>query len=122
MPKLERYSLAWSPLHQAYELYERQRNEALDIVPTSLVRLVWAGQVSSFAFHGQNGSCTACKERRPHGEEAYWFAYARVGRKVTKRYSGRSTHCLRPNSTFRVPIWCIVLACSKDCRRAGSGH
>ena len=50
MPKLERYSLAWSPLHRAYGLYERQRNEALDIVPTSLVWLVWAGQVSSSPF------------------------------------------------------------------------
>jgi hypothetical protein len=79
MPKLARYILAWSPLHQAYELYERQGNEALDIVPASLVWLVWVSQVSSSAFHGQNGSCTARKERWPRGEEAYWFAYARVG-------------------------------------------
>jgi hypothetical protein len=39
--------------------------------------------VSSFAFWGQGGHCTAHKERRPRGE-AYWYAYVGVGKKLAK--------------------------------------
>ena len=89
MPKLAHYTLAWSPLHQAYELYKSQGNEALTIVSASPVWLLGVGQTCSFAFHGQYGSHTARKERKQRGEEGYWYAYARVGGKLTKRYVGR---------------------------------
>ena len=88
MPKNARYTLVWSPLHQAYELHESQDSRVLDIVPESPAWLAWVSQVSSFAFHGRNGSYTACKERKQRGE-GYWYAYARVGGKLTKRYLGR---------------------------------
>jgi len=90
MPKLAHYTLAWSPLHQAYELYESQGNEALAVVSASPVWLLGVGQTCSFAFHGQYGSYTARKERKQRGEEGYWYAYARVGGKLTKRYLGKS--------------------------------
>ena len=89
MPKLAPYLLAWSPLHHMYELHDCQENEVLDLIPESPARFVWATQVSSFAFHGMHGSYTARKERQPRGEEGYWYAYARVGGKLTKRYLGR---------------------------------
>src|SRR5437870_9590063 len=88
MPKNARYTLAWSPLHQAYELHESQGSGVLDIVPESPVWLAWVSQISSFAFHGRNGSYTACRECKQRGE-GYWYAYARVGGKLTKRYLGR---------------------------------
>jgi len=88
MPKNARYTLAWSPLHQAYKLYKSQGSEVLDIVPESPAWFAWVSQVSSFAFHGRNGSYTACKECKQRGE-GYWYAYARVGGKMTKRYLGR---------------------------------
>src|SRR6266699_7277647 len=88
MPKNARYTLAWSPLHQAYELHEGQGSAVLDIVPESPAWFAWVSQVSSFAFHGRNGSYTACKECKQRGE-GYWYAYARVGGKMTKRYLGR---------------------------------
>ncbi|MFL5652559.1 MAG: hypothetical protein ACJ8CB_00015 [Ktedonobacteraceae bacterium] len=47
-------------------------------------------QISSFAFHGQNGSCTVRKERKLRGG-GYWYAYARVAGNLTKRYLGRDT-------------------------------
>ncbi len=88
MPKNARYTLAWSPLHQAYKLHESQGSAVLDIVPESPAWFAWVSQVSSFAFHGRNGSYTACKECKQRGE-GYWYAYARVGGKLTKRYLGR---------------------------------
>ena len=88
MPKIARYTLVWSPLHQAYELHESQGSGVLDIVPESPVWLAWVSQISSFAFHGRSGSYTACKECKQRGD-GYWYAYARVGGKLTKRYLGR---------------------------------
>ena len=89
MPKTAHYILAWSPLHQTYELYESQGSRVLNIVPESSTWLVWVNQISSFAFHGRNGAYTACKELKQRGE-GYWYAYARVGGKLAKRYLGRS--------------------------------
>jgi len=88
MPKNARYTLVWSHSRQAYELHEGQCSEVLDIVPESPAWSAWVSQVSSFAFHGRNGSYTACKECKQRGE-GYWYAYARVGGKLTKRYLGR---------------------------------
>ena len=88
MPKIARYTFAWSPLHQAYELHESQDSGLLDIVSESRPSLAWVSQISSFAFHGRNGSYTACKECKQRGE-GYWYAYARVEGKLTKRYLGR---------------------------------
>src|SRR2546423_2571597 len=88
MPKIVCYALTWSPAHHVYELHERQGHEALDIVPESQARLIWSSCISSFAFHGKHGSYTVRKERKQRGGE-YWYAYARVGGKLTKRYVGR---------------------------------
>jgi LuxR family transcriptional regulator, maltose regulon positive regulatory protein len=87
MPKTARYTLTWSPEQQGYELYEGQgiRN----IVSEGSASWAWIDQVSSFAFHGKNGSYTVCKERKQRGE-GYWYAYARVRGKMCKRYLGRS--------------------------------
>src|SRR5438270_1198452 len=88
MPKNARYTLAWSPLHKAYKLHESQGSKVLDIVPESTAWFAWVSQVSSFAFHGRNGSYTACKECKQRGE-GYWYPYARVEGKLNKRYLGR---------------------------------
>ncbi len=89
MPKSAYYTLTWSSAHQAYELYEdRGEEEALDLVPESSARLMWASQISSFAFHGKYGSFTARKEHKQRGN-GYWYAYVRVGGKLTKKYLGR---------------------------------
>jgi LuxR family maltose regulon positive regulatory protein len=88
MPKNTFYTLIWSSLRQAYDLYEGQRDDALELIPDSHAWSVWLSQVSSFAFHGKNGSYTARKERKLRGE-GYWYAYARVGGKLTKRYLGK---------------------------------
>src|SRR6266536_450766 len=110
MPKTAHYILAWSPLHQTYELYESQGSRVLNIVPESSTWLVWVNQISSFAFHGRNGAYTACKELKQRGE-GYWYAYARVGGKLAKRYLGRSIDLTQialcqfsPDSRIGVPV------------------
>src|SRR5256885_8126259 len=87
MPKSAYYTLTWSSSHQAYELYEGQGDDALDLIPDSLAWLVWVSQVSSFAFHGQHGSCTVRKERKRRGGE-HWDSYARIEGNPMKRYLG----------------------------------
>jgi LuxR family maltose regulon positive regulatory protein len=89
MPKSARYILTWVPSHHAYELRASQRDEVLDIVPGGMSWVEWVSQVSSFAFHGRYGSYTARQEQKPRGE-GYWYAYARVEGKLTKKYLGRS--------------------------------
>ena len=95
MPKIACYTLVWLPLQHAYELHESKGDGVLDIVPESPTELVWVRQIASFAFHGRNGSYTARKEHKQRGE-GYWYAYARVGGKRTKRYLGRSVDLALP--------------------------
>ena len=90
MPKSACYTLTWLSSSQAYALYEGQGEEALDLVLDSPAWSEWLSQISSFAFHGHHGSYTARKERRRQGGQ-YWYAYARVAGKLTKRYLGRGT-------------------------------
>ncbi len=88
MPKSAGYTFIWSSSKQAYELYEGQRGDTLDVIPGNPAWLVWLSQSSSFAFRGQNGSFTARKECKGRSE-GYWYAYARIEGKLTKRYLGR---------------------------------
>jgi ATP/maltotriose-dependent transcriptional regulator MalT len=89
MPKVPMYTLAWSPVTAAYELYLTRDREALRIVPDSPTWFAWLEQVSSFAFLGKNGHCTARKEARQRGDR-YWSAYLAMGEHLTKKYLGKS--------------------------------
>ena len=90
MPKKTYYTLTWSSSSQTYALYEGQGEEARELVLDSPTWSLRVSQLASFAFHGLNGSYTARQEHRPRGGQ-YWYAYARVAGKLTKRYLGRST-------------------------------
>jgi LuxR family transcriptional regulator, maltose regulon positive regulatory protein len=89
MPKFATYTLAWSPTHYRYELYEGRTDPALEIEPESSAWFRWVSEVPSFAFKGKADTYTARKELR-HGD-AYWYAYRRVGGKLAKRYIGSSS-------------------------------
>src|SRR6266581_8070713 len=88
MPKSADYTLTWSSSSQAYVLYEGQGEEARALVLDSPAWSLRVSQLASFAFHGHNGSYTARQEHRRRGGQ-YWYAYARVAGKLTKRYLGR---------------------------------
>jgi LuxR family transcriptional regulator, maltose regulon positive regulatory protein len=89
MPKIARYSLVWSPLQQSYELHESAYSGVRDTISESPVWLERLSHISSFAFHGRNGSYSAWKEHKQRGE-GYWYASAQSGGKLNKRYVGRS--------------------------------
>jgi LuxR family maltose regulon positive regulatory protein len=90
MPKIASYRLVWSVTRLTYQVQETRDQALLDIVPESPAWFAWLDQLSSFAFWGQRGHYTARKERRPRGE-AYWYAYVGTGKKLTKKYLGKSS-------------------------------
>ncbi len=59
MPKVPAYTLAWSPVIAAYELYQTRDREELGIIPDSPEWFAWLDQVSSFVFSGKTGHYTA---------------------------------------------------------------
>lgn len=82
-------TLCWSATRQVYELFAGQAGEPLPITVGGSAWFSWLDEVSSFAFHGQNGSYTARKENRPRGT-AYWYAYRKTQGKLAKKYLGRT--------------------------------
>jgi LuxR family transcriptional regulator, maltose regulon positive regulatory protein len=89
MPKHATNILAWHKNNQTYDLSTSQGNDVLHMVLESPAWVAWLQSISSFAFHGKTGSYTARKEYKARGE-GYWYAYARIEGKVTKRYLGPS--------------------------------
>jgi LuxR family transcriptional regulator, maltose regulon positive regulatory protein len=89
MPKAAPYLLAWSSSHQSYTLSERAKNEMLDILPESHAWFVWLDEAPSFTFQGKAGSYIARKEANRPGE-GYWYAYIRTGKKLLKKYVGKT--------------------------------
>ena len=89
MPKVPAYTLAWSPVIKAYELYQTRDREGLGIVPESAEWFAWLEQVSSFAFLGKSGHYTVRKEAKQRGDR-YWYAYLTTGEHLTKKYLGKS--------------------------------
>ncbi len=89
MPKLARCRVAWSRTRQQYLIEEADARILLEIAPESSSWFAWLDQTSSFAFWGKTGHYTARKEQRPRGD-GYWYAYLGVGKKLNKRYLGKT--------------------------------
>ncbi len=89
MPRTAPYLLAWSNPHQSYTLSGRAKNEMLDILPESRAWFAWLDDAPSFTFQGKAGSYIARKEANRPGE-GYWYAYVRTGKKLLKKYVGKT--------------------------------
>jgi LuxR family transcriptional regulator, maltose regulon positive regulatory protein len=89
MPRTAPYLLAWSNAHQSYTLSGRAKNEMLNILPESRAWFVWLDEAPSFTFQGKAGSYIARKEANRPGE-GYWYAYIRTGKKLLKKYVGKT--------------------------------
>jgi LuxR family maltose regulon positive regulatory protein len=89
MPRSAPYLLAWSNAHQSYTLSGRAKDEMLDILPESRAWFVWLDEAPSFTFQGKAGSYIARKEANRPGQ-GYWYAYIRTGKKLHKKYVGKT--------------------------------
>lgn len=87
MPKIARFTLFWSTEHNLYQLYE---DGHLVLKADSASWFTWLTTHTSFSFRGRNGHCNLLKETRKKSGEGYWYAYQRQGKRVVKRYVGRS--------------------------------
>ena len=84
MPKAAPYRLGWDPKQGTYILHDTGSQWALSVAPDSHAWLDWLASIPSFTFRGQHGQLTLRQETRSGG--TYWYAYRRVGQKMTKRY------------------------------------
>jgi LuxR family maltose regulon positive regulatory protein len=90
MPKASEYLLAWHAMSGVYELREHHNERLIPVTADERAWFAWLDSVLSFTFHGRCGQLTVRKESRPHGG-SYWYAYRRIGKKMTKKYLGRTT-------------------------------
>src|SRR5215472_6595265 len=90
MPKAARYAVTWVPEHRTY-LFQTQGEGA---TPQSLRDdeswFSWLVEHAAFSFQGEHGTINLLKESRERGESGYWYAYRRQGKRMAKRYAGRS--------------------------------
>lgn len=96
MQHLAPSTLSWSERQQVYELSAAQHREVLRMSSDTPAWFVWLDEVSSFAFYGQRGSFTARKETKQRGS-AYWYAYRRRERVLTKKYLGKTADLTFPH-------------------------
>src|SRR5260221_3159150 len=89
MPKAAGYLIIWRPEPGVYALYASPSKALRTVPPGAQAWFAWLDSVPSFTFQGQQGQLTARKEPRQWGE-GYWYAYRRVGPKLTKKYLGRT--------------------------------
>src|SRR6266700_2478623 len=87
MPKTARFTLTWSVEQDLYRLYEHGH---LLLEADSASWFTWLTTHTSFSFRGRNGPFNLLKETRKKSGEGYWYAYQRQGKRIAKRYVGRS--------------------------------
>ncbi len=91
MAKTKLAALIWSQEDQQY-LWRDGLEQSLKAAGREEPE-AWLKQLSaftSFSFQGREGRLTLLKEARPRGEDGYWYAYRRQGKRTTKKYAGRT--------------------------------
>src|ERR1700730_14657597 len=89
MPTAAPYRASWDPEQRSYTLHDSRRERALSLVPDNPAWFGWLASISSFTFSGQHGQLTVRRETRPSGG-MYWYAYRRTGKRMVKKYLGRT--------------------------------
>ena len=90
MPKSAAHALIWSPEHHTYTVYEQGQQQFSSLSEEHETWSAWLANRSSFSFQGKYGHLTLLKERRTRGNEGYWYAYRRQGKRRIKQYVGRT--------------------------------
>ncbi|MBA2679624.1 MAG: LuxR family transcriptional regulator [Ktedonobacteraceae bacterium] len=90
MPKPAPYRLTWLSEQGTYTLRaELHPEKPLPVIPGSQEWFAWLANIPSFTFSGQHGQFTVRRETRA-GKGIYWYAYHRFGKRMVKRYVGRT--------------------------------
>ncbi|GCF11754.1 LuxR C-terminal-related transcriptional regulator [Dictyobacter arantiisoli] len=89
MPKSPTYRLIWSAERNAYELHTPDHSHQRFVPEDEASWLAWLATCTSFSFQGHAGRLNVYKELRSRGA-GYWYAYHSTGRRVAKRYLGRT--------------------------------
>lgn len=89
MPHAAFFSLSWMDQDQVYELSTLPDEARLHLTSEEPIWFGWLEKVSSFAFHGQQGSFTARKETKQRGS-TYWYAYRKRQGTLVKKYLGKA--------------------------------
>src|SRR5947209_1680776 len=90
MPKAAVHTLTWSSERGMYDLYEQDDRDHPLLQGGDELWFAWLATHTSFSFQGKHGQLNLLKEARPRGEEGYWYAYRRQGKRMAKKYAGRS--------------------------------
>src|SRR5437660_2437892 len=89
MPKAAPYRLTWDSEQEVYTLHNNSSERKLAVTPDSQEWFGLLANIPSFTFSGQHGKLTVRQEARPGGG-AYWYAYRRTGKRMVKKYLGRT--------------------------------
>ena len=90
MPKRAAHALIWSSEYNTYTVYEQGQLQFSSRSEGDEMWLAWLAKRSSFSFQGKHGHLTLLKETRARGNEGYWYAYHRQGKRRIKQYAGRT--------------------------------
>src|SRR5260221_13327360 len=89
MLKAAPYRLTWNPEQKVYTLHDNSSERVLTVTPDNQEWFALMANIPSFSFRGQHGQLTVRQEARPGGG-AYWYAYRRTGKRMVKKYLGRT--------------------------------
>src|SRR5216683_839782 len=89
MPKAAPYRLTWDSEQEVYTLCDNSSERKLAVTPDSQEWFALLSNIPSFTFSGQHGQLTVRQEARLGGG-AYWYAYRRTGKRMVKKYLGRT--------------------------------
>lgn len=90
MAKTTQALLIWSQEQQVYRWHDPEDADTLLLQTESEAWLREIAGHTSFSFHGKEGQFTLLREKRPRGEDGYWYAYRRRGKRTLKKYAGRT--------------------------------
>src|SRR5579884_2608179 len=83
-------TLFWSEKERQYIWQQEGNREKREKLSAEVHVFRLLDEDTSFSFRGQQGYLTLLKETRAGGGDGYWYAYRRQGKRVVKKYAGRS--------------------------------
>ena len=93
MPKAAQHVLIYKQDQNSHWLYKNNNRDYAFLQGDSEQWFAWLADHTSFSFQGRHGHLNMLKEARKSGgkgEDGYWYAYRRQGKRTMKKYAGRT--------------------------------